>query len=203
MLRPVERRTVREVVRRSPGGGYIFPVRAAAPGAWVLHGRSQVSRLAMPDEIADLFGVEHGTQALRRRRVSSPPQEPPLQLADSWLHPELLAALPVLAELDTGPGGYLDVVEHTAGHGPLSWDRLLRIGMPSAEEAKLLQVSRELPVWRQYTVGISGRTRRPVEITAVVIPGERAEYATRLRRDGSARWPVEPIASTPQSVDVG
>jgi GntR family transcriptional regulator len=203
VLRPVERCTVRDVVRRSPSGGYVFPVRAAAPGVWALHGRPQESRLPMPDEIADLFGAEPGTEALRRRRVSSPQGEAPLQLADTWLHPELLEAVPVLVESDTGPGGYLDVIEHAAGHGPLTWDRILRIGRPTAEEAKLLQVSRELPVWRQYTVGISARTQLPVEITSVVIPGERAEYTTRLRRDSSARWPVEPIGPTPQSLDVG
>lgn len=203
VLRPVQRRTVREVVRRSPSGGYVFPVAAAAPGDWVLHGRPQISRLPMPDEIADLFGIEHGTEALRRRRVSSPKGEPPFQLADSWLHPELAESVPVLAEPDTGPGGYLDVVEHTAGHGPLSWERVLDTGMPTAEEAKLLQVSRQLPVWRQYTVGISAHTQRPVEVTAAVIPGERARYASKLRRDGSARWPVEPVAPAPQSLDVG
>ena len=203
VLRPVGQRTVRDVVRRSPSGGYVFPVVAAVPGGWVLHGRPQVDRLPLPDEIADRFGTERRIRALRQRRVSSPPGEPPLQLADTWLHPEHLEDLPELGQTDPGPGGYLDVVEQSAGHGPLSWDRFLQVGMPTAEEAKLLQVSRQLPVWRQYTVGTSGRTKEPVEITVAIIPGSRIEYATKLRRDESARWPVEPIAPDPQPFDLG
>ncbi|MER6684662.1 GntR family transcriptional regulator [Streptomyces olivaceoviridis] len=204
VLQPVERRTVRDVVRRPRGGGYVFPVVASAPGTWMLHGREQVARLSVPDEIAKLFAdIEPGSQVLRRRRVSSPPGEPPFQVADTWLHPQLLESAPELAEHDTGPGGYLEVIEHEAGHGPLSWDRYLHIDMPTAEEAQLLQVSRELPVWRQYTVGTSARTNRPVEVTAVVIPGGRVRYATKLRRDASARWPVEPFAPAPQSFDLG
>ncbi|QKZ20291.1 GntR family transcriptional regulator [Streptomyces chartreusis] len=204
VLQPVERRVVRDVVRRPRGGGYVFPVVASAPGGWVLHGREQVDRLAVPEDIAELFaGIEPGAQALRRRRVSSPPGEPPFQLADTWLHPEVEESAPQLAEHDTGPGGYLEVIEHGAGHGPLSWDRFVQIDMPTADEAQLLQVSRKLPVWRQYTVGVSAKTGRPVEITAVVIPGGRVRYATRLRRDASARWPVEPFAPAPQSFDLG
>ncbi|MER7688797.1 GntR family transcriptional regulator [Streptomyces sp. NPDC097610] len=201
VLQPVERRTVRDVVRRSPSSGYVFPVAAAAAGAWVLHGRLEVDRRPVPDEIADWFGVEHATEGLRRRRVSSPPEEPPFQLADTWVHPE--ESVPELAHADTGPGGYLDVLEQSAGHGPLAWERFLQVDLPTGEEARLLQISRQLPVWRQYTVGTSARTGHPVEITAVVIPGERVQYATKLRRDASARWPVEPFAPAPQSFDVG
>lgn len=183
VLQPVERRTVHEVVRRSPDSGYVFPVHASAPGTWVLHGRPQFSRLDLPDEIADLLGIEHGTKTARHRRVSSPVGEPPLQLADTWLHPELLEAVPKLAEATPGTRSYLDVIEQEAGHGPLSWMRFLRTDVPTAEEEQLLKISRQLPVWRQYTVGTSGRTNKPVEVTAVVIPGSRVEYATKLRRE--------------------
>ncbi|WP_228983512.1 GntR family transcriptional regulator [Streptomyces sp. DH12] len=202
VLRPVERRTVREVVRRT-NSGYVFPVAASTSGPWLLHGRPHVGRLPMPDEIADRFGLARGTEALRLRRVSSPPDEPPFQLADTWLHPELLDSVEALTEASTRPGGYLDVIEQTAGHGPLSWERVVRTDRPTAEEAQLLEISRLLPVWRQFTIGISGRTNQPVEVTAAVIPGERIEYATKLRRDGSSRWPVEPIDPAPVSFDVG
>ncbi|MGP3750029.1 GntR family transcriptional regulator [Streptomyces sp. IBSNAI001] len=202
VLQPVARRTVREVVRRS-NSGYVFPVAASAPGPWILHGRPQVGRLPMPEPVAELFGLDHGTEALRLRRVSSPPGEPPLQLADTWLHPGELDSLPELEKWEPGLGGHLDVIEQKAGHGPLSWERRERTDLPTSEEAQLLQVSRQLPVWRQFTIGTSGRTNRPVEITAVVIPGARIEYATKLRRDASARWPVEPIEPAPVSFDVG
>lgn len=203
VLQPVERRTVREVVRRA-NSGYVFPVVASVPGPpWILHGRPHVGRLPMPDDIADRFGLAHGTKALRLRRVSSPPGEPPLQLADTWLHLEQLKSVEDLAEANTRPGGYLDVIEQSAGHGPLSWERIVGIGMPTPEEAQLLEVSRQLPVWRQLTIGTSGRTNQPVEVTAVVIPGDRVEYATKLRRDASARWPVQPIEPAPVSFAVG
>ncbi|MFE3606236.1 GntR family transcriptional regulator [Streptomyces goshikiensis] len=202
VLQPVKRRTVREVVRRS-NSGYVFPVAASAPGPWILHGRAQVGRLPMPEPVAELFGIDPGTEALRLRRVSSPPGEPPLQLADTWLHLAELDSLPELEKWEPGLGGHLDVIEQKAGHGPLSWERRERTDLPTSEEAQLLQVSRQLPVWRQFTIGTSGRTNRPVEITAVVIPGARIEYATKLRRDASARWPVEPIEPAPVSFDVG
>ncbi|MET9932376.1 MULTISPECIES: GntR family transcriptional regulator [unclassified Streptomyces] len=202
VLQPVARRTVREIVRRS-ANGYVFPVAASAPGPWILHGRHQVGRLPLPEPVAELFGLDPGTLALRLRRVSSPPGEPPLQLADTWLHLAELDSLPELETWEPGIGGHLDVIEQKAGHGPLSWERRERVDMPTSEEAQLLQVARQLPVWRQYTIGTSGRTDRPVEVTAAVIPGARIEYATKLRRDGSARWPVEAVTPAPVSFDVG
>lgn len=202
VLQQAPRRTVHDAVQRQGGIGYLFPTAAATDGPWTLHGPLTVARLPLPEDAADFLGVPAGTEALRRRRVSSPVGEPPFQLADSWLHPEELEGVAGLDEWHAGPGGYMDRIEE-AGHGPLTWKRFVRHGMPTTEEAQLLEVSRQLPVWRQYTVSLSARTSEPLEVTVVVIPGDRVEYATTLRRDGTARWPVESIALVPQSFDVG
>jgi GntR family transcriptional regulator len=176
--------------------GYIFG-GAFEPGQpWDTHELPRgtgprMARLPAPAAVAEYLGIEAGTEALRRRRVTSPPGEPPFQLADTWIHPEAVTDAPAVAERDTGPGGYLDRLEE-AGHGPLSWTEYTRTRMPERDEAKALRIAVSMAVMELTRVGSSARTGRPIEATVCVIPGDRVEIVTELTRARSARWPVRP-----------
>lgn len=166
--------------------GYNFP--AAQAEAWQLHGQPRRETLPIPARPAELLDVPVGSEVLRRRRVTSPKDEPPFQLVDTWIHPQGVADAPQVAERDTGPGGYLDRLEE-GGHGPLSWSEYLRTRLPTAEEARLLGIAPRIPVLEIARVGTSGRTGHPVEVTICVIPGPRVEVVSQLHRAPSAAWP--------------
>lgn len=186
--RPPRRRVERgALVRRDPSRGYIMPAALRTDEPWQVHGRPRASTEAIPARPAELLGLEEGTAVLRRRRVTSPTGEPPYQIADTWIHPDAVADAPRVAERDTGPGGYLDRIEE-AGHGPLSWTEYTQTRMPTAEEARLLGMPDAMPVLEIARVSTSARTGQPVEVTVCVIPGDRVELVTRLRRAPSARW---------------
>lgn len=190
----VQRRRITrgQQVYRDPRRGYVGPAAASPDEPWDTHGRPSRSYEPAPDRVAELFGIEPGIAALRRRRVTSPAGEPPFQIVDSWLSPEGVRDAPQVAEPSTGPGGYLDRLEE-AGHGPLSWTEFGRSRLPSREEAALLDISPESPVLELLWVGTSAQTSRPVEVTIRVIPADRVELVAELTRHESAQWPVTPV----------
>ncbi|MFE3580540.1 GntR family transcriptional regulator [Streptomyces vinaceus] len=180
-------------VMRDPERGYVFPAASRPDEPWEAHGQPKRMLAPVPSDVAERLGVEPGAEVVRRRRVTSPKGEPPFQIADSWIHPDVLAEAPQAGEISTGPGGYLDRIEE-AGHGPLEWEETTRVRMPTKEEASLLQVATEMPVWEMTTVGVSARTGRAVEASVRVIPADRAELVSKLQRGPSAQWPVEPVS---------
>lgn len=176
--------------------GYIFGPAFQTDEPWDVHELPRgtgprLARLPVPAGVAERLGIEPGTEAVRRRRVTSPAGEPPFQLVDTWVHPEAVADAPQVAERDTGPGGYLDRLEES-GHGPMSWTEYTRTRMPERDEAKALRIAGSLAVMELTRVGTSGRTGLPIETTVCVIPGDRVEIVTELARARSARWPVRP-----------
>ncbi|MDL4777866.1 GntR family transcriptional regulator [Actinomadura xylanilytica] len=181
------------LVTRDPGRGYVMP--AARPDEpWQVHGRPNRETRPIPARPAELLCVEAGTETLVRRRVTSPTGEPPFQLVDTWIHPQGVADAPRVAERDTGQGGYLDRLEE-AGHGPITWTEYMRVRMPTSEEARHVDMPDAMPVLELARVGTSARTNTPIEVTICVIPADRVEVATELRRARSAQWPRDPAAS--------
>ncbi|MFH9090934.1 GntR family transcriptional regulator [Streptomyces sp. NPDC017673] len=194
----IERRRIArgQVVTRNPRAGYVFPAASRPDERWVPHGRPFRERLPAPERVAELMGIEAGTETLRRRRVTSPAGEPPFQVVDTWLSEEAIRDAPQIAEASTGPGGYLDRLEE-AGHGPISWTEFIRTRMPSREEAQLLEISEEMPVLETAIVGKSAKDGATIEVTIRAIPGDRVELVSELRRDKSASWPTDPVSPTP------
>ena len=191
-----DRRRIRRgtAIMRDPRRGYVFPAAAAPDEPWKSHGTPRRSMDLIPEDLAQLLGVEPGSEVLRRRRVMSPADHDiPWDITDTWVHPAIVAEIPQVAEIDTGPGGVLDRIEEH-GHGPLSWEERTRARMPSRDEARLLHMPRTgLPVLELVRIGRSARTGDPVEVTAVVIPGDRVEVWTTLTRHEAAQWPVSPV----------
>ncbi|MGW6605468.1 GntR family transcriptional regulator [Streptomyces sp. NPDC055036] len=196
----VERRRISrgQLVYRDPRRGYVGPAASSPDEPWDTHGRPVTSYEPIPERIGDVLGVEVGIAVLRRRRVTSPAGEPPFQIVDTWLSAEVVRDAPQAAEPNTGPGGYLDRLEE-AGHGPISWTEYGRGRLPSREEATLLDVSTEAPVFELLWAGRSARTGQIIEVTSRVIPSDRVELVTELQRDESAQWPVAPVVPRPQA----
>lgn len=193
---PPRRRIQRGVlVTRDPSRGYVFPAAAGPDEQWESHGTPVKSMVKAPAEVAERFAMEVGTGVLRRRRITSPAGQAPFQIVDTWISPEGVADAPQVAELSTGPGGYLDRLEE-AGHGPVSWTETTRVRMPSKEEAKLLKISTSMPVFELVLEERSARTGEPVAVTVRVIPGDRVEMVAELRRAESAEWPVDPVQTS-------
>lgn len=176
-------------VHHAVGGmssGYNFP--AAQGEAWQTHGKPRRSTEPAPERVAELLNLEPGTPTLRRRRVTSPEGEPPFQLVDTWIHPRGVDDAPQVGEPSTGPGGYLDRLEE-AGHGPIEWEEYLRARMPTPEESRLVDMPAAMPVIEISRVGTSASTGEPIEVTVCVIPADRVEIVSTLRRAPSAKWP--------------
>ncbi|MFH8642025.1 GntR family transcriptional regulator [Streptomyces goshikiensis] len=196
---PGERRRVaRGTAVRRGLRGYIFPGAATPDEPWLIEGRTATTAAPVPDSVAALFGIEAGSENVRRR-VTSRAGTTPFQITDVWVHPEVLAEAPRVGS--PAPGcleTYLDRIEE-AGHGPLEWEERTRVRLPSREEAKLLEIPSAMPVFEVTTVGTSHRTGRPTEASVRVIPGDRVEFVTKLRRDRTARWPTGPTTDSAPS----
>lgn len=183
-----------QVISRDPSRGYVFPAAAYPGETWQVHGRPVASYEPVPEPVANLLDVEPGVPTLRRRRITSPTGEPAFQVVDTWVSASAVRDAPQVAEPSTGPGGYLDRLEE-AGHGPMSWSERIRARMPSTEEARLLEISPELPVLETTIIGRSGRDESAIEVTVRIIPADRVELVSELHRHDSATWPTQPVTT--------
>jgi DNA-binding GntR family transcriptional regulator len=191
-----QRRPRGNIVKRNTATdspGYSFP---AATGTEVWHHHitptAAVERLG-DARLARMLGVPEGSAVLRRHRVTGPVTEPPFEITDSWIHPDVAAEVPEVASQDPGPGGWLARIEK-AGHWPISWMEFHRARLPTTGESAELQIPLSVPVLEIVRAGRSGKTGKPVEVTVYVIPGDRVETIQVLERDESSQqpWPDDP-----------
>ena len=169
--------------------GYSFP-SASAQEVWMRHGEASNTPAPLNDErLAGLLKVKPGTVCPRRFRVTGPVSEPPFQINDSWIHPDLAD---LVADVDKNPaaGEWLYRIEK-AGHWPISWLEFHRARMPTKQEAALLEIPTTLPVLEIVRQGRSGSTGEPVEVTQYVLASDRVETVMALERDAGAidPWP--------------
>lgn len=186
----VVRRNTRHVRNgREFAAGYSFPA-AMGNELWVHHVEPEVGEAPIEDaRFAHMLNVPVGAAVMTRVRVTGPEGEPAFQISTTWIHPRISAEVPAVGEpLGTGPGAWIDAIE-AAGHGPLEWLERRRVRMPTARETKLLLIPTGLPVWEIARIGYSAKDEKAVDVTQVVIPGDRMEEVSRLRRDESALWP--------------
>ncbi|GAA2434422.1 hypothetical protein GCM10010191_56060 [Actinomadura vinacea] len=200
VVRPGHRKTIlrSDLVKRNTrhvkdgqefAGGYSFPA-AMGNELWVHHGKPEVGKAPIMDaRLAHMLNVSVGEMVMRRLRVTGPAGEPAFQISTTWIHPRITAETPEVEEAyGTGPGAWIDAIERN-GHGPLEWLERRRVRMPTVDEARLLLIPVELPVWEIVRISYSAKDENAVDVTQVIIPGDRMEEVSRLRRDASARWP--------------
>ncbi|MBW8486712.1 GntR family transcriptional regulator [Actinomadura parmotrematis] len=200
VVRPEHRKVIirTDLVRRNTrhvrdgqeiAGGYSFPA-AMGNELWIDHGKRDISEQPVEDaRLAHMLNVPVGAPALRRLRVTGPPGEPAFQISATWIHPRIVQEVPEVKDPHgTGPGAWIDAIE-SAGHGPLEWMERKRVRMPTQAETRLLLIPADLPVWEIVRLSYSAKDEKVVDVTQVIIPGDRIEEISKLRREGAATWP--------------
>jgi DNA-binding GntR family transcriptional regulator len=178
-------------IRRHPRG-YLM---GAGTGDWEPIGNPEVVRVPCPADVAvlladDLNPVDEGDEVVGRRRVVGPGYA--VQLTTTYLAPRLVEVLPVVAAVDTGPGGWIERVEaefDTPVHA--EWFALSR--PPVADEVKLFELPAGAPVLQVRRL-ISTAQGKPYAVDVVVWDARRVELVGTMRRDTSAEWPVPPAS---------
>jgi DNA-binding GntR family transcriptional regulator len=126
-----------------------------------------------PAYITTLLGLEPGARAFLRQRLLSEDDGTPVELASIWLSLEVAAGTD-LASPDLLPES---IRHHLASRKKLRLDHAVeRISArkPTGEEAGLLQVAADAPVLNVIVTAYDA-TARPVQVTDLVLPGDRHE----------------------------
>ncbi|MFF0825114.1 GntR family transcriptional regulator [Micromonospora haikouensis] len=124
-----------------------------------------------PPRAAVALGVEPGTPVVARRRLITVDGVGPVELGTAFLSVELAEGTGVGAE-DAMPEGLL---RHVASRKRLKFDHVterISARLPSAEEAKLLQVRESDPVLTVLLV-ICDRSATPLLAVDVLLPASR------------------------------
>jgi GntR family transcriptional regulator len=123
-----------------------------------------------PDLVAEILGVEPGTELLVRDRIQSGDGEV-YQHAASWFLPAIAEALPILREEVTGPGGYLQRFED---FGLTVSQRNEAIpDLATSEECRVLGLTAPAAVLRVTRV-TRDQNGRALEVTLIVMTGRNA-----------------------------
>jgi GntR family transcriptional regulator len=99
------------------------------------------------------WGIPLGTTVLERARLQGivvDGSRQPVQLSTTWILREVVDRLPILRELDTGPGGMGSRLAEI-GYS-LTYEDVVTARMPSSEEQQHLELSPSQPVvvaWRR------------------------------------------------------
>ncbi|WP_346012064.1 GntR family transcriptional regulator [Streptomyces sp. SID3343] len=161
--------------------------------------RTRTGLAPAPADVAEMLGVEVGSQlTVRRRLVGDPDREEHRQLADSWIPAWVTEEVPALSG-PTGLGGMYDRVEEWTGK-PLRWSEEASTRMPSPAEAEALRMPKTgvpmLRVVRLTSLAARGRGGpRVVEVQDIRMSGALFTVRYPLARAASARWPVAPASS--------
>lgn len=190
-VRPVERTIRSRKMERDDMGYY--------SGKDVQHWRqvpgtaTVVGHRPAPPDIARLLRVEPGTFVHTRERfVGDPEHEEYRQAADSWLHPDIIEAVPVVMG-NTGLGGIYDRIEEWAG-GPITWEEEVTAAIPSPEEAKALLLPPGVALLRLLRASIikKGRLEITAEVQDIRMSADLFSVKYPILRRGDAKWPVRP-----------
>lgn len=126
-----------------------------------------------PGYVVSLLGLDRGAKAFLRQRLLSEDDGTPVELASIWLPLEVasgtdLASADLLSE---------SIRHHLASRKKLRLDHAIeRISArkPTGEEASLLQVAADAPVLNVIVTAYDA-TAQPVQVTDLVLPGDRHE----------------------------
>jgi GntR family transcriptional regulator len=159
--------------------------------------RTEVKDRRVPPEIAEFLEVATGAVLKTRWHAVGDPDDPTArQTSESWLHPDLVRQLPIVAEVRTGDGGLYDRIEEWAGQ-PIDWFELYTSHSPDPDEREMLLLPTGVPVLRILRVSTITTHGRPWVCEVADVRMSAARYAVRqpLERHESARWPVRPAGS--------
>jgi GntR family transcriptional regulator len=136
-----------------------------------------IGEVPAPEPVAQRFGIEPGTPVHARRRTTVIDGRPN-QLADSYYELDVLAAVPVLAEEETGPGGGFARIEE-AGIRLAEIREEIGIRMPTSPESVALKLPAGTPVADLIRTAFDD-TGRPIEVMLAVIAGDMTTFCYRF-----------------------
>ncbi|WP_433465161.1 GntR family transcriptional regulator [Spirillospora sp. CA-128828] len=139
--------------------------------------RTTVAEVEAGERLASRLDVPAGTRVLERARVQGVEGEPPVQTATTWVILEIVERIPVLRQVDTGPGGLYSRLEE-AGHR-ITFEESVTCRLPRADEQETLEIAPDQPVltlWRRAY----DQDDRVVEVTHRVVVGDRHELVYRF-----------------------
>lgn len=138
--------------------------------------RTTVREVEADERLAARLDVPPGTRVLERARLQGVEGGPPVQTATTWVILDVVQRIPVLREIDTGPGGIYSRLEE-AGHR-ITFEESVTCRLPRADEQRLLEIGPDQPVltlWRRAY----DQDDRVVEVTHRVVVGDRHELVYR------------------------
>lgn len=138
--------------------------------------RTTVAEVEAGERLAGRLDVPPGTRVLERARVQGVEGEPPVQTATTWVLLDVVERIPVLREVNTGPGGIYSRLEE-AGH-EITFEESVTCRLPRADEQATLEIGPDRPVltlWRRAY----DQEGRVVEVTHRVVVGDRHELVYR------------------------
>jgi GntR family transcriptional regulator len=138
--------------------------------------RTTVQHLVVDDSVARWLKVESGTEVLLRARLQGVEGQPPVQIANTYVRMEVVGRIPVLLEINTGPGG---IYSRMADVGySVRFEEHISCRLPDADEQRRLEIKRDQPVlviWRRCY----DREDEVLEVTNRIIVGSRHELTFR------------------------
>jgi GntR family transcriptional regulator len=137
---------------------------------------TSVQDVALDSTTARWLAAPTGTMVLRRARLQGLRGKGPVQLSTTWIFPEVVERLPILREIDTGPGGMLSRMEE-AGY-QLRFEDVVSCRLPAPAEQRTLELEPGDPVldvWRRCY----DQHNRVLEVTNRVVAGGRNELVYR------------------------
>ena len=125
-----------------------------------------------PEWVADLLGIEAGTQAVRRQRITHNADDQPVSASTSWFSGDLAEAVPALLVRERIVGGTPSAIEAATGRRAVASEEAATAAAASEEQAALLGVTPGAPVLlsRNVYVDAEGGT---VEVGESVAPAGR------------------------------
>lgn len=134
--------------------------------------RTTVRDVEADQNLARWLGVPIGTVALERARVQGVVGDPPIQTATTWVVADIVERVPILRQVDTGPGGIYSRLADIGIH--VRFEETVTCRLPLASEREVLQIEPNQPVMVLWRRGYSQHDHI-VEVTNRIIVGDRHE----------------------------
>jgi GntR family transcriptional regulator len=144
-------------------------------------GHEAYTETTVTEVIADLtvaqgLGVPTGTPVLQRARRQGIVGDGCVQLSTSYIRQELVEELPILRQVDTGPGGMYSRMEEIGYR--LHFEETVTCRLPYKDEQERLEITATEPVlvlWRRCY----DQHGRILDLTHRVVVGDRQELVYR------------------------
>jgi GntR family transcriptional regulator len=134
--------------------------------------KTTVNEVPADSTLARWLAVPIGTVVLERARVQGVSGEDPVQTATTWIPPDVSERLPILRQVDTGPGGiYSRLTEIGLS---IRFEETVTCRFPSPDEQAILRVEPGQPVLVTWRRGYD-QADHIAEVTHRVIVGDRHE----------------------------